>query len=126
VQLDSLLRSLASVSGGRILPHCEQTTEDDVTKVLIPVARQNSGDMKDVAMRRFAKDWVKRNAPGRVGVEARFVELGVGVSFYHAGEEYPVVAQIEITWWAKPEKSEDEEDDEDETPRPMHSPKRKR
>jgi hypothetical protein len=95
--IQPLLETLNKISMGRILPHSEIVTDKDLSVAKIPVAMLNSADKTDVAMRRYAADWIRKEFPGH-SVEHKFERVR-GISWYDNGSEIPVVGIIHVSWW---------------------------
>lgn len=105
LDLKMLLTTLARVSGERVLPVLVDPTEEgDLCQVSIPVTAENPADKADQALRRYSKDWIKKQ--GRFNVEAKFQPLKNKSWFDDEGKETPLVGLIVLTWWPQPELSE--------------------
>lgn len=93
---------------GRVLPYAEIATEGDLTIVKIPVGRHNPADKSDVALRRYAADWLRKTFTN-VGVDHRFEK--VQNLSWHAddGTQTLMIGIIYLTWWKRPEMTEFEQ-----------------
>jgi hypothetical protein len=105
LDLTPLLETLDKITRGRILPVAALTSDADLHIAKIPVRMFNPGDKKDVTLRRYAADWI-RKAGERIGVDARFEEMRGQVWHQDDGEEIPIVGAVVLTWWQKPEMSD--------------------
>jgi hypothetical protein len=106
LELQKLLTTLAKISDERVLPVADtDIKEGDFRRVTIPVQRENPGDKTDQTLRRYAKDWIKKQ--GSFNVECRFQPLPSG-AIYTApdGKQCPVSGVIDLSWWPQPELSE--------------------
>lgn len=105
LDLTPLLETLDKITHGRILPVAARTSDADLHIAKIPVRMLNPGDKKDVTLRRYAADWIRKSGE-RIGVDARFEEMRH--QFWHQddGEEIPIVGAMVLTWWQKPEMSD--------------------
>lgn len=106
LDLQELLTTLAKVSGDRILPVVADSTEEgDLCIVSIPVKMENPADKTDQALRRYSKDWIKKQ--GSFNVESRFQPLKNQAWYDDDGnQECFVIGLIVLTWWPQPELSE--------------------
>ena len=105
LDLTPLLQTLDKVTHGRIMPVAATHAEADLHIAKIPVRMHNPGDKKDVTMRRYAADWIRKSGE-RIGVDARFEEMRGQFWHQEDGEQIPVVGALVLTWWQKPEISE--------------------
>jgi len=105
LDLAPLLETLDKITHGRVLPVVSLQEESDLYIAKIPVRHRNPGDKGDVALRRYAADWIRKSGK-RLGVDVRFQEMKG--QFWHDGEggEIPIVGALVLTWWQKPEESE--------------------
>tara|TARA_R110002126_G_scaffold416_11_gene2847 strand:+ start:130 stop:510 length:381 start_codon:yes stop_codon:yes gene_type:complete len=106
LELQSLLTTLSKVSGERILPECgDKVEEGDLCRVSIPVLGENFGDSTDAVLRRYAKDWVKKQ--GRFNVEATFRKAKTSITWESDdGTKTPLYGVIILSWWPRPPSSE--------------------
>jgi hypothetical protein len=107
LDLKPVLTTLSKITDQRILPECVVTSEGDLHQATIPVAGTNPGDETDQAMRRYARDWVKKQ--GKYSVEVKFQKFKPSdkkVWQYDDGRETPIVGAIILTWWPQPELSD--------------------
>jgi hypothetical protein len=100
VSLQEAVSVISKLSGARILPHYEKTTEGDITKVTIPTTGENPSDRKDTAMRRYLSDWVKGNMKN-TSVDTYYEKLPRGTAYYTEDKEYSVHGCIVIQWWPR-------------------------
>ena len=94
------------MSNSRVLPHAEVVKEGDLNIAKIPVSSHNPSDQKDVALRRFAADWLRQNVKD-TAVDTRFEKVQ-GLSWYDEATkaETPLVAFLVLTWWPRPPMTE--------------------
>jgi len=105
LDLKPLLTTLARVSGERILPVLADSTEEgDLCQASIPVRAENPADKADQALRRYAKDWIKKQ--GRFNVEAKFQPVKNKSWYDDENNETPLTGLIVLTWWPQPELSD--------------------
>lgn len=105
LNLDSLLTTLAKVSGDRILPVLAESTEEgDLCQVKVPVRLENPADKADMALRKYSRDWIKKQ--GKFNVEAKYQALQNQSWFEDDGTEIPLVGLLVLTWWPQPELTE--------------------
>ena len=102
MELDPLLETLNKLSEGRIVRAAEIVQEGEFTRVRIPVRLPHAGDKVDVALRRYAADWIRLQRKD-VSVDTKYERLPAGVSFFHEGQEIRVTGQIVLSWWPRPE-----------------------
>lgn len=102
IDLDPLLETLNKLSDGRILRAAEITHEGEFTRARIPVRMPNPGDKTDLALRRYAADWVRLRCKEH-SVDTKYEKLPPGTSYYKDGEEFRVMATITLSWWPRPE-----------------------
>jgi hypothetical protein len=109
LDLKPLLRTLSKVSAGRVVEWAEHTAADDLHSARIPVKFVDETDKTDAALRRYAKDWLKKRED-RVAVDTRFQPLrGAEATFTDdEGNTFPICGVILLRWWPKPELSEKE------------------
>lgn len=103
IDFQPLFTTLSKISGNRVVPDCFISVEGDITKIQIPVREINPGDKTDSVLRRFAKDWIRRQIEDHIGIDARFERLPANTAFFHEDEEVRVVAALTITWWPRKE-----------------------
>lgn len=102
IDLDPLLETLNKLSGGRVLRAAEIIHEGEFTRARIPVRLLNTGDKVDIALRRYASDWVKLRCPNHAS-DTRFEKLPAGTSYFQGGKETPITGAIVLSWWPRPE-----------------------
>jgi len=86
----------------------EVSTEGELNTAKIPVAKLNTADKSDVALRRFSADWL-RKAQKNISVDHRFEKVN-GLTWHSEdGTESWLVGIIYLTWWPKPEMSDFEQ-----------------
>lgn len=93
----------------RVLDVAEERTEDDLKQATIPVLSPCPGDESDQALRRYAKDWIRKQ--GRYSVEAKFHKFKPSERIawkYDDGTEDLLYGAIVLTWWDRPELTADE------------------
>lgn len=104
MDIKPLIDTLSKVSEGRVLPFVDVRKDGDLEIAKVPVRARNDSDKTDLALRRYASDWLKRQA--EVSVDTRFEELR-GVSWFSDdGTETPIVGALVISWWPRPKMSE--------------------
>ena len=101
IDLQPLFTTLSKISGDRVIPDCLTSVEGDITKIQVPVREITPGDKTDSVLRRFAKDWVRRQIDDHIGIDARFEKLPPNTAYFYDDKEVPVVAALAITWWPK-------------------------
>ena len=101
LDIDPLLETLHKLSDGRVLRAAELQEEGDFTRIRIPVKAVNTGDKADLALRRYAADWVRTRMKDH-SVDTKFEKLPVGTSFYKDGKEERVIATLTLSWWPRP------------------------
>lgn len=109
LDLKPLLNTLSKVSGNRVLPDFALVHEDDIYIATIPVQRENPGDRADRALRKYARDWVRKQ--GNFSVEDAFEKFKPEqrVCWDHDdGRQTPIAGAIRLTWWKRPELSDRE------------------
>jgi len=105
MDLQPLLNDIAGVSGNRVLPFAEYSKSGEISTARIPVTRVNANDKKDTVIRRFIRDYVKRQDDA-LAVDARFEDVGPGMAYRRDGKEYPVVGALIVTWWPRAPETE--------------------
>ena len=106
LDLKPLLTTLSKVSGNRVLPDFSLVHEGDLYIVTIPVQTENSGDRTDRALRKYARDWVRKQ--GSYSVEDAFEKFKPEhrVCWDHDdGTKTPIAGAIRLTYWERPELS---------------------
>ena len=107
LDLQPLLCTLTKISDGRILQETASSfSEGDLHQVSIPILAANPGDGTDQTLRRYAKDWVKKQ--GAFNVESKFQPLKGKSWIDDEGKETPLHGLIELTWWPQPALTEHE------------------
>jgi len=102
LNLQPLLETLSRVSDGRVLSVAEEIAEGDFHSAKIPVREVLPSDLQETALRRFARDWVRRKLKD-VGVDARLEKLPAGAGWEDdEGKVTPVQAAIILSWWPRP------------------------
>lgn len=110
LDLKPVLSTLSKITNGRILPEFSVTSEGDLHQATIPVSDANPGDDTDQALRRYARDWIKKQ--GRYSVEAKFQKFKPSdhkVWQHDDGKETRLHGAIILTWWPQPELSDFEQ-----------------
>lgn len=102
IDLDPLLETLHKLSEGRIVRAAEIVHEGEFTRARIPVRTPNPGDKADLALRRYAADWVRLRCKEH-SADTKYEKLPPGVSYYKGSEEIRVCAVIVLSWWPRPE-----------------------
>jgi len=107
-----LLITLCKVSGQRVIPDTFDVMEDkDFSQVSIPVGAPNLADRTEQALRKYSKDWIRKQ--GRNTVDAKYLPCR-GRSWYDDdGTETPLSGIIILSWWPKPELTELEQWEKD-------------
>ena len=109
IELQPLLDTLHKISAGRVLNAAMLSSEGDFSKAEVPVQEPNPGDKKDMTLRKYAKDWLRRQS-NEIGIDVRFESLPPRTSFYDSkGREVPVMGVIVLSWWPRKETTELEE-----------------
>ena len=107
LNLQPLLTTLAKVSGDRILPVLGESSEEgDLCQASIPIIHENPADKTDIALRRYSKDWIRKQ--GAFSVEVKFQPMRGKSWFDDEGKETPLCGLIILTWWPQPELTEHE------------------
>lgn len=109
LDLKPLLSTLSKVSVNRVLPEFMLVHEDDLYIATIPVVRENPGDRTDKALRRYARDWIRKQ--GSFSVEDAFEKFKPEhrVCWDHDdGSKTPIAGAIRLTWWERPALSDRE------------------
>ena len=102
INIQPAIDVVSKLTNNRILPYWECSKESDLNIAKIPIQRVNENDKKDVTMRRYITDWVKKQNK-RIAAESRFEKLPAGLSYYTEEKEHRVIACLVITWWERPE-----------------------
>ncbi len=106
IDISPLLSSLFNASGGRVLREGVFEVEDELCKLQVPVREPNPGDLKDTALRRFTKDWLRKNT-NAVDIKSLYESLPAGTSFFlKTGEEVPVMGKLNFSWHPRREKTD--------------------
>lgn len=109
LELKPLLVTLSKVSGNRVLPECTIAHEDDLYIASIPVQRENPGDKADRALRKYARDWLRKQ--GDFHVEDAFETFKPEqrvVWDCDDGSKIRLTGAIRLTWWERPPLSDRE------------------
>tara|TARA_R110002126_G_scaffold100926_1_gene232727 strand:- start:4 stop:384 length:381 start_codon:yes stop_codon:yes gene_type:complete len=105
LDIQPLLCTLTKISDGRVLERTATVvSEGDLHQVTIPILAANPADATDQTLRRYAKDWVKKQ--GAFNVESRFQPLKGKSWFDDEGKGTPLHGLIELTWWPQPDLSD--------------------
>tara|TARA_Y100000114_G_scaffold155879_1_gene181232 strand:- start:1469 stop:1861 length:393 start_codon:yes stop_codon:yes gene_type:complete len=106
IDINPLLSSLFNVSGGRVLREGVYEVENEICTLQIPVREPNPGDLKDIALRRFTKAWLREHA-NAVDIKSLYEPLPPGTSFFlKTGEEVPVMGKLNFSWHPRREKTD--------------------
>lgn len=101
-----MLTTLSKSTDGRVIDVAEVTQEGDLTIIRIPVKSHNPADKKDVALRKFSRDWLRMRKKN-IGTDTRFMDLPPGTAWhYDDGSETRIVGALELSWWPRPERPE--------------------
>lgn len=102
IDIQPAINAVSKLTNNRILPYWESSKENDLNIAKIPLQWENKNDKKDVTMRRYITDWVKKQNK-KIAADSRFEKLPAGLSYYTEEKEYRVIACLVITWWERPE-----------------------
>jgi len=109
LDLKPLLDTLSKVSAGRIVGWAEESSADDLHTARIPVKFVDESDKTDTFIRRYAKDWLKKQK-GRWAVDTRFQPLQGAEAVFtdDDGKSFPICGVILLRWWPKPDLSDED------------------
>lgn len=83
--------------------------EGDLRTATIPVVFELSGDTADQALRKYARDWIRKQ--GEFSVDARFKKMKNQSWWDDDGKETRICGAIVLTWWPRPKLSDEEKRD---------------
>jgi hypothetical protein len=107
MDLQPLLRTLTTLTDGRVVDWAERTSEGDLHIARIPVRFVESSDRTDQALRRYCKDWI-RGQSKELAVDARFQPLSGQEAIFHDDRKEPhqtftICGVLVLKWWPRPE-----------------------
>jgi len=109
MNLEPLLQTLSKITAGRIVPWADVEEVGDLCMARIPVRFVEASDKTETFIRRYVKDWLKKQQE-RLAVDTRFLPMRGPEAVFtdDEGITFPIAGVLHIRWWPKPELSEQE------------------